>query len=129
MQVPLKPISGTMRLHAVMICNGHTSAAETSCYCPGRLVGSEESHCESWTIARRGKPNHEQESQSMQTDRQESNHNMQNLTEAQFQIEDLNQGNFVAALYEQKWYIGKVRDTDLDDSTIHITFTKETKTK
>lgn len=24
--------------------------------------------------------------------------------------------------YEEKWYIGKVKDVDLDDDTVHITF-------
>ena len=123
MQMKLKPITGTMKLHAVFIDQRNEYTAETSCYCQECLTGLESKHCQAtWTLVKRRETDYPNVPENMNTDDQMPR-------ESQIVIDDLKLNQFVAALYENKWYIGQIKDIDLSDNTLHIKFMKETMTK
>ena len=113
----LKPIPGTMKLHEVFIDEVNVYTAETSCYCRQEcLTGLESNHCKAtWTLVKRRETDDPNVPENMETGDQIPR-------ESQKVIEDLKLNQFVSALYENKWYIGQIKDIDLSDNTVHITF-------
>ena len=112
-----------MKLHAVFIDERNVYTAETSCYCQECLTGLESKHCQTtWTLVKKRETDDPNVPENMETDDQMPR-------EFQIVIEDLKLNQFFAALYENKWYTGKIKDNDLSDNTLHIKFMKETMTK
>ncbi len=107
----LKAVQGTMKVHAAATSKtpGCVDVKETSCYCNACLRGT---FCGNWTtkeVKRRSQVE-------------------PNVTVTEESPEELpaaiRANSFVAAVYDQKWYIGKVCDVDDDDGEVLLTFMK-----
>ena len=97
----LRPIKGTMKLHAVKGKGNSTVVVrETSCYCQGCLS---DNNCETW--------------------REEKKRKAVGLSQnTQEPLMKMSVNNYVAAVYEEKWYVGKILSIDNSDKTVEISF-------
>ncbi|XP_046548265.1 uncharacterized protein LOC124258241 [Haliotis rubra] len=123
----LKPVKGTMKIHAVKgRGSGHIHVRDTSCYCNRCLGGTV---CDTWQ--EETTVNQDQEDHSVLTET-----DMSGVTSAVVNMSDdtgvaarpnYNVGEFVAALYSGRWYIGKVETVDPEDSEYEINFMESKK--
>jgi hypothetical protein len=151
----VKPIQGTMKLHAVVGGKepGVVHVADVSCYCVHCRTGELCSHWKSAQLIRSDRtpneteitpsePEHVTQHQTEITSQDKSSNVQENLKlvnnddktipneddsteEDQIIKEQYKEGDFVAALYSNRWYIGEV--ADIDDGEIEINFMKSNK--
>ncbi|KAH3706166.1 hypothetical protein DPMN_065547 [Dreissena polymorpha] len=112
-QLKLKPVRGTMKVHAVKgKGNSMIAIRNTSCYCQECI--NPETSCKTWmdefTI------NEDTNTSIMQTqdERNSSNKNTERV--------NVKENDYVAAKYLDNWYVGKVLDVDGEDNTVKISF-------
>ena len=107
----LRPIKGTMKLHAVA---GEGSSKvlvrETSCYCEACLFGN---RCTNW----------KQES----TRKVVSSEAFVEPPPVDVNTLDVHKEDFVAAIYDGDWFLGKIIDIDMDDGEIEVSFMEKKK--
>ena len=129
-KIPCKPVKGTLQLHAVVPVNkGKISVRATSCYCEhcfkdGELTIS----CKGWVTHDLYNANtaeaitdmHEPENAEATTDMHEPENN--ESEEVNSTIKKYSINTFVAALYDGKWYLGKITDHDEEDKEYFISF-------
>lgn len=118
-----KPLKGTMKLHAVKTTgDGKISIRDTSCYCLGCLHWS--TPCQGWTERSLVEPvktindvesDHEIIQPSSTDDAPESDNVVPNNLEIVPPFIPT-VGEFVAATYDNHWYVGRVLEVDATDS-------------
>jgi hypothetical protein len=110
----LRPIKGTMTIHsAAGVGKSTVWVRETSCYCDLCLSGE---RCNSWR----------KECTRKDESRVAENQGRSNASTKTIGVHaELN--DYVAAVYESDWFIGKIVDTDVDDGEVEISFMEKTK--
>ena len=111
-----------MKAHAVLgLGHSQIKIRETSCYCEKCLAGD---LCNTWKTERmRSSPSNESSAPELETDPVASvSANIPNKTVVQFRVDQ-----YVAAVYESNWYVGKIVDVDEEESDIEITFMEKRK--
>ena len=143
--VDASKVKNTMKLHAIAFQDNSFRTRETSCYCQQCITGS---FCTSWCIikqnhklsegthalVRRKSVQKEGQKDSSVLSNQEDDVEMSNA-EAQneeMEIEEnvfssINVGDYVAAIYEKRWYIGTVDEIDREDRDCQINFMEKAK--
>ncbi|XP_071956012.1 uncharacterized protein [Antedon mediterranea] len=95
----IRPVPGTTNLHAVRGISGEVMVRNVSCYCGAcQETSSADNMCPGWivhSLTKRQKQNTKQSSK------------------IQFHVDD-----WVSALYDEEWYIGKVVDIDDEDALV-----------
>lgn len=122
-QAIVKPVSGTMKLYAVLIVEGNLYSAETSCYRESCLNCEPSSLCQKWTCKTGDKNSKNLEQSGLHSVPEQLDHL------GIISSENAKAGKFVSAIYENKWYVGKIEEVDQSDETVHISFMTEIKTK
>jgi hypothetical protein len=128
----VKPLKGTFKLHSVVgLGQSGIAINDTSCYCEECIAGG---LCDSWTKAHMEvmkKPDmeetgmnatHIEEPRTMEAHEALHEKNME-TSEPDCAYQN---GDYVAAVYDAKWYIGKIVD-DEDDDQYEITFMEQRK--
>ncbi len=115
---PLKPISGTMKVHAVVgKSNAVVSLRNTSCYCQTCLATN--ATCGTWreesTASQRKKPAPLEPASAASPD------------QAKASATEFSPDSFVAAVYLGHWYIGRITQVDKSDQTLEISFLEKKK--
>lgn len=111
--VTFQPVKGTLQLHAVKVnSNDLFCVRNTSCYCEECLIGKS---CDSWRVVKGQEKNKSTESPQVEE---------QHKPETAYAT-----GDYVAAVYDQKWYPGKIVDIDEDESGLdyHVSFMEHKK--
>jgi hypothetical protein len=129
----LKPVKGTMKLHAVGVDASQNTTRlmtrSTSCYCN---VCNQGSFCDTWD-------KHQMEYiQAAEVEPNEASTSRLNDVEEPVEVENVSAstgstdvrepevnyelGDFVAAIYEKKWYIGQIEEKDTKDNDVLINF-------
>lgn len=120
--VPLIPVKGTLSVHSVFPIDINTVATrkiscfDNCCFNDGQFRMGE--HDDQWTkhILRRTEI-------EMETDQSTSNADEARPAGESDQVaNDPNINDFVAAMYNEKWYLGKIMDIDPTDKEIYISF-------
>lgn len=127
-KLKLKPISGTMKIHAVKgKGNSNIAVRNTSCYCEICIVSSS-STCSTWrnetveprseilSSAKSPEDNDTPQSEAIICDSINADTNIY-----------IEEGDYVAAIYLRNWYIGKITDVDKEDKTVEISFLERKK--
>jgi hypothetical protein len=113
----LKPVPGTMKLHAVVGDNQNKVwVRNTSCYCSKCLMGV---HCNTWRQEQTRKkkvPFVSSECTEVPKPFESDNNDL-----------DLKVDDYVAAIYDSDWYVGKILEIDEDDGEIQISFMEKKK--
>ena len=145
-------VKNTMKLHAIAVQNGRMKTRETSCYCDHCMSGN---FCASWISvietqktkdSKVGAQNNKKSNQRKKTDKLyvaklgnemglKSDDSVQMDNEREIAateidescFDELEPGKFVAAMYEDTWYIGKVEEIDRDDRDCLINFMRPAK--
>jgi hypothetical protein len=122
-QLNLKPIVGTMKLHAVVGKGDNCVAVRnTSCYCT-TCLSHESATCSTWrneTLVSKVT------AQSSNEDESSANKpGVQSITTEKAERYDVD--DYIAALYLGRWYIGKIITVDEEDSTFEVTFLQQKK--
>ena len=144
-KVKAKPFKGTMRFHAICMTNDKhiLMANEKSCYCEICVRGIYCDACKRQTFnyevetvepSEESHPNIDH-SEKLETENETSDAsnnpcvNVSNKEEENKGDETLNPtiGSFVAAIYEQEWYIGQIVGIDDEDDEIDINFMSRAK--
>ena len=109
-KMPVKAVNGTMKLHAVVgLGHGKILIRDVSCYCNMCLEGKP---CDTWTLTmtrQKNMPSHQVCKSVVNgvSDSDNCNGTKQELASSDHEI-----GNFVAAVYDGKWYLGRIIDED-----------------
>ena len=132
-KIKAKPLKGTMKLHAIRTSTDEhkVMTKETSCYCAVCLAGE---YCELW-IKQTFDYTLETHMDSIQNDdgctdkpQQKMDSQERNDTTTSQGIQNTEEkmkpkkGCFVAAVYDQKWYIGQVVDIEKDEDEVEVNF-------
>lgn len=139
----LSPIKGTIKIHSVIGLKDNRIACRfASCFCENCYVdGIFKGQCDGWehhTIVEEDVVDQIGEHPDENTDIALGNQNnendpvsLDNSEDKQSNTEEmkLEIGNFVAATYEDSWYIGKIIEIDQSDGEIHINFMKRVNSK
>lgn len=113
----LKPIKGTMKLHAVAGDRDFKVwVRNTSCYCIDCLTGE---RCNTWTQEQTRKT-------IVASSSAENTHDPEPIEPGENQLE-LKVGVYVAAVYESDWFVGRVIDIDDSDGELEISFMERKK--
>lgn len=130
----LKPVKGTMNLHACKRDMNLLVTSQTSCYCDCCL---KHLHCENWSITSA----YDDEISEVPT----VSANNETLNDQIPSLETVNStkatdvanshaipqqyevGSFVAAMYEGNWYVGQIMSVDESDKEIEISFMEQKK--
>lgn len=119
----IKPVKGTFKLHAVAPAgNGSVYVRDTSCYCGICLGGTV---CDGWRKENLQKENEIIINQNEPDDTSVSDKNETIANE----ITPLQEGQYVAAKYNNRIYVGKITDIDYDDHEFEISFMESKKDK
>ncbi|CAC5395762.1 unnamed protein product [Mytilus coruscus] len=122
----IKPVKGTMKLHAVAaIADGRILTKETTCVCQqcfGDDGFKETTHC-NWTVQSVLK-NHDQLTPDVhQTEIGEVEIQNNVPTETEISLDDqIKIGSYVAAIYDNIVYMGKVLEIDAPEKEMNISF-------
>lgn len=122
-QMNLQPIKGTMGLHAIFaLSDSLVATRKGSCFCQQCFVDGKfvvESACDGWekhtikqglsTNEGHNAPDDNQSPELMEVD------------------EEYNTDDWVAALYQGTWYVGKIVEVDADEGDFNINFLTKTK--
>lgn len=128
------PLKGTFKLHAVVgLGEDKVAFNEVSCYCQICVKGKDV--CEDWkthSLAANGKSKSDKKDttddsvaivhNTVTTDPSASD--VETLTQSGL-LRDVQIGDYVAAVYEGDWYIGKVQQIDEVDNEIEVKFMKK----
>lgn len=128
-------VPGTMKVHTVVPAdNNSILVRHVSCYCPQCLEGN--SRCEGWvkrTLRPKGQISKEgpittvndggEASTSINTMNEggEASHSKDNISVAA--------GEYVAAMYANEWYLGRVLEVDEEDQDAQMTFMVNVRSK
>ncbi|WAR25258.1 hypothetical protein MAR_010962 [Mya arenaria] len=140
--ITAKPVKGTMKMHAVGMSKEANiiMTRETSCYCHICLSGN---YCSTW----QNKYSHIQPHDHTKNDNEDNaidcvtkdngpetkttvgvrqttveTDQSEKAVQNEETVPAVKVGDFVAALYESKWYIGQVVDNDIDNAELEINF-------
>lgn len=117
----VKSVAGTMKLHAVVgLGQSKILHRITSCYCSECLAGD---FCNSWSNASTYEVNKCPTGNNANKRVEEKctkNSDIPEAAQVVYKIDD-----FVAAVYQDKWYIGKI--IDCDDTEVEINFMQQKK--
>ena len=114
--IDCRPLPGTQKLHAVVpINNSEVLVRAVSCYCEGCLDGSR--RCDGW-LRRSLKPKKSKPKDAVGDATGEENGDV-----------PVKVGEYIAAMYEDSWYIGRVLEVDKEDQDTKITFMTTVPTK
>ncbi|KAK6186926.1 hypothetical protein SNE40_006182 [Patella caerulea] len=113
----LKPVPGTMKLHAICNRDNILYTRTTSCYCGPCLVMAD-GMCEGWNAV--ALPNTKNLTVSA------SNLTIEECTNSTIVPSE---NDYVIAIYENLWYVGRVLKVDHNDKDVHVTFMYTTQTK
>ena len=127
MSKSLKPIKGTMKLLDAVVGMGNSDlmVKDVSCYCDICLSGG---CCESWRkestfLSKVPKITPSAKCSTSKTNPEYPTHEANgNSASVHFQEDD-----FVAAVYQQQWYIGKVLSVDPIDDEVELSFMERKK--
>ena len=135
-----KPVKGTMKLHAVGASDeiGWIMTRETSCYCNICLAGS---YCDTWKKEefKCSKVNislNTEEQTPIEDQGPNQNVNTRNeipksqenpITEEPPITCFINEGTYVAAVYEGDWFIGMIKEVDEEEREYEIKFMERAK--
>lgn len=122
----LKPLKGTMKLHAIAYDSKtfELCTRETSCYCDTCIKGEV---CEQWTRHLYLNIN-AHEIEGMDTDEvspSESQEGYKDDTSQNIIVLEISVEDYVVCVYDGKWYIGKILDIDEED--VQVTFMEKAK--
>jgi hypothetical protein len=144
----IKPVKNTMKLHAVVgVSRTSLLTQTTSCYCERCLLGE---YCDSWSRTSFEARNKEAEVMSIEVEAEihgtsgevetsiaeENNCCVQGTTDTDTYVtssdgdsieESYDAGDFVACVYDGKWYVGEIMNVDKEDKDIEIKFMEKTK--
>jgi hypothetical protein len=116
----LRPVKGTMKLHAVVgTGNSNIFVRETSCYCVRCLT---DEMCDTWRKETTRKLSNAVESKEP-TEIDQTQHSEVKKNTAV----EVKKGQYVAAVYDSKWYIGVVTDVDEAEKDVEISFMEKKK--
>lgn len=117
----LRPIKGTMKLHAIA-GNGKSSVfvRETSCYCLNCLSGE---RCDTWRKeTTRKKP------PTVNTDTTENSESLRDDADDTQDVHvQVQVGDYVGAVYDDNWYVGKIETIDENDGEVEVSFMERKK--
>lgn len=115
-----KAVPGTMSLHAVRTDGyGKMYVRQTSCYC---VVCRRGNVCNGWTVHNLFVGVMEAEASGVVEELPVGTDVIQSKQEV-----DIAENDYVAAIYQRKWYIGKVFSSDESDRTVEISFMVQSK--
>jgi len=115
-----KAVPGTMSLHAVRTDGyGKMYVCHTSCYC---VVCRSGNVCNGWTVHNLYVGVMEAEASGVVEELPVGTDVIQSKQEI-----DIAENDYVAAIFQRKWYIGKVFSSDESDRTIEISFMVQSK--
>lgn len=119
-------VPGTMKIHSVCPTSPEfVMVRHMSCHCQGCNNISPEKTCEGWNTYRITKAAEHQTTESdTDVDNNMTVESDNNYQKATWQKVEVGEADFVAAVYEGSWYIGKVTSVD-DDDEVQITFMEQ----
>jgi hypothetical protein len=135
--VKLLSVPGTMKVHAVSpVCSEFIMIRNMSCYCQGCNNNLSDRACDGWSKCRISKQSTELETNKNRRDTQlepqvhaeienQGNENDSSNAENRWQTVDIDELDFVAAVYDGKWYLGKVITIDDEDDEAKINFMEQ----
>lgn len=120
-----KQVKGTIQVHAVIsLGGGEIAVRDTSCFCEACFEnGNVVPACEGWVVhsmsSGPGQGTERGTSTNSLTDEPAMDHIANDIENAgeRYQVDA-----YVAAIYESKWYIGKILEYDSEDQEYHVTF-------
>ena len=121
-KMSLKPIKGTMKVHSVIpVSKGIIAVRDTSCFCEMCFNGGNfQPHCEGWT-------KHSLDSELLE-DHEDGQEALTAPAESGVLDEgnklSIEPGNYITALYDDGWYLGKVKQFDPDENDYEVSFMK-----
>ena len=135
-----KPVKGTMKIHAVVgMGNSQIAMHEVSCYCETCIKNN---MCEKWKIETTRKPQdlavEMSEEQIMDITEMPSSTatTSPELEVPQYEtgpeqngieMHQIHKDNYVAAIYNDDWYVGKVLELDASENDVEISFMEQHK--
>ena len=126
-ELPLKPVSGTTKVHAVRgLGNGEVNVRDVSCYCDSCITGNPYI---TWTVASTTK--------ILNTTQIGNSPSSSNVNESLINKSNIEMGNnhgykigdFVAAVSDEMWYLGKIVDEDETEFQVNFMESKKKKKK
>ena len=111
--MPVQPVKGTMKIHAVVpIGNSKIMTRSTSCFCKDCFAsdGNFNPDCSGW------------EEHSILSSDAEKLEETPSMPEREYDQKTFQVGDFVAAVYNKSWFVGKVIEHDEKDGEYNITF-------
>ena len=126
-RITIKPIKGTMKIHAVVgEGTNKIKVRDISCYCDLCLSGSA---CDSWrseTIITGVMDSGEVRSRAqVDTDTTSNDAETKEIVSEKKNVFEVNE--FVAAIYDDQWYVGLITDKDEEESEIEVNFMEQKK--
>lgn len=117
-QTEVKAVKGTMKIHAVVgVGNFVIKVREVSCYCPQCLT---EDICENWRQESTKKADDHPEESMIAAPSHSENENTVQVVSRSDQNVKYQAGDFMAARYDDKLYIGKIVDCGEYESEYEI---------
>ena len=112
--IEIKKVKDTMKLHAIANERDGFKTRQTSCYCKICITGL---FCPSWCTVKQTVTDvqHKAIAETVETEKEES------------LFSSLKVGNYVAAMYEHSWYIGKLEELDRTDKDCKVNFMQHAK--
>ena len=133
-----KAVKGTMDVHAVVhLSSGKVAVRDTSCYCTGCFSNDAfHTYCDGWkthdlkqenqTTPSTNVPSSENTaSESSGVTAPISSSSFTSQTSVQTPVQTYKNGLFVAAMYDDHWYVGKIEEYDPADNEYLINFMNE----
>ncbi len=105
-------VKGTLKLHSVKKCGGVLLTRDVSCYCDICMTGMA---CDEWSSISSSRDGRAKDDDVRGDDEPNTN------PSDPIRIHP-KEGDYVAAIYEGKWFVGKVLDADETDGELQITF-------
>ena len=107
----LKPVKGTMKIHAdVGAGDSLVNVADTSCYCKSCL--DETGSCNAGWRKETTRKTLSRFSQASEVTDNDENQKQVSNTGNLIKLDSLNVGDFVAAKYGDRWYVGKILEIE-----------------
>ena len=124
-ETPLS-VTGTMKLHAVVPSRQATKSVYTrnvSCYCLTCMTDVETTDCAGWELHALSVDSNKTSEENMQVSdehRRSEDQHKDHYSGNERQTIIPKENDFVAAIYDKNWYIGRV--TDVDETEVMINF-------
>ena len=131
--VKLSPVKETIKIHCVFGLNENKIACRNaSCFCENCYKdGLFSGQCDGWeyhTIGVEQVQSNENGNVAVE-DAVNSDEQEPVLNNVDLRLDDIVVDQYVAAMYDSNWFIGKVLDIDRDDGDVNISFMERLKTK